>query len=260
MLVLCIFIVLEIVGPVSFSQPEYLGKQILVSVLAFVTFVVLGGIHLGSRIRLRWWGVLLVFGIVHLALFAFREGDFRPDQFWFFMSPMGYVMGALGFGKPELFRATKTQGYRTDGLAVQAWSSAGKIATPLSTAHELFTQLDGHHLTLVQFINDLRSLDIAGGQNDHVVIYYADDRLDDESWSVYTEHSAKNQDDMKAQPMFIGDVEGLIPESFWCTRTRAQMLVAQFVKNGRIDLRRDDHWINAGSMAGGIRASLPTES
>lgn len=259
-LVLCIFIVLAIVGPVFFSQPEHLGQQILVSVLAFVTFVVLGGVHLGSRIRLRWWGALLVFGIVYLALFAFRDGDFRPDQFWFFMSPMGYVVGALGFRKPELSQTAKAQGYRTDGLVVQAWSSAGKIETPLEAPKKLVEQLDGHHLTLLQVINDLRSLEIAGGVNDRFVAYYADDRLDDESWSVYTEHSADNHPDVASQLMFIGDVEGHIPESFWSTRPRAQTLVDEFITSGRIDLRGDNHWINAGPMAGGMRPSLSTES
>jgi len=91
-------------------------------------------------------------------------------------------------------------------------------------------------------------------------MYYSDHRHDDDSWFVYSESNVTTRIDSKEQLMFIGDIEGYIPERFWCSMEQAQVLASEFTKNDRIDTSRRNGWSNPGSMAGGIRPSLPTES
>lgn len=259
-IVCCLFILLGIVGPVFFSQPDHLAQQVAVSVLAFLIFMTLGGLQLGSRIRIRGWFILLMFITGYLVLFLLRDGDFRPDQHWFIMSPLGWLAGALTFGKRDLERTTKTRPLVSDGITAHCWSCSGRIATPPKPAEELITELDGRNMTLVQLIKDARCLEVAGGLHDRLVVYYSDDRHDDDSWHVYTESNATTQTDSHEQLMFIGDVEGYIPENYWCSPAQAQGLVSEFTKSGRIDTNRHNRWANPGPMAGGIRPSLPTES
>ena len=151
-IVYAVFIMLAIVGPVFFSQPDHLYLQIAVSFLTFLIFMTLGGLQLGSRLRLRGWFILLVFVIGYVVLFLLRDGDFRPDQHWFIMSPLGWLAGALTFGKPDLERTPKERSVVVDGITVQCWSSRGRIETPPQPAEALIKQLDGRNLSLVQLI------------------------------------------------------------------------------------------------------------
>ncbi|GAA4114181.1 hypothetical protein [Enteractinococcus coprophilus] len=255
-----VFIMVAIVGPVFFSQPDHLYQQVAVSVWAFLTFVILGGLQLGSRIRLRGWFILLVFVIGYVVLFLLRDADFRPDQHWFVMSPLGWIAGVLTFGNPDLERAQTNRPVVVDGITVQCWSARGRIETLQQSAEELIKQLDGRNLTLVQFIRDTTCLEVAGGLHGRLVMYYSDDRHDDDSWFVYSESNPTSRTDSNEQLMFIGDVEGYIPERFWCSSERAQVLTAEFTRNSRIDTAQDNHWLNPGPMAGGTRPSLSTES
>ena len=252
-----IFILLAIVGPVFFSQPDHLYPQVMLSVLTFLIFMTLAGLQLGSRIRIRGWSILLVFVIGYVIFFLLRDGDFRPDQHWFIMSPLGWLAGALAFGQQAQKYATKNRPVVLSGVTVHCWSSAGRVATPPKSVETLISKLDGRNLTLVQLIKDTRCLEIAGGLHDRLVVYYSDDRQDDDAWFVYTEDNTTTRTDANEQLMFIGALEGCIPEMFWCSPERAQVLAAEFMNNGRVDTTSGDSWLHSGPMAGGIRPSLP---
>lgn len=99
-LVVAVFLALAVIGPVFFSRPPQLGAQIAVSGLAFVTFGALAGFHVAPNSKFSGRIILAVFVIGYVVLFALRDGDFRPDQHWFIISPLGYVAGALALGVP----------------------------------------------------------------------------------------------------------------------------------------------------------------
>lgn len=255
-LVVAIFLALAVIGPLFFSRPPQLGAQIAVSVLAFVTFGALAGFHVAPNSKFSGWITLAVFVIGYVVLFALRDGDFRPDQHWFIMSPLGYVAGALALGVPGGSKhGSSGSTTRNDALDVQCWSSTGEVEPPVQQPELLIEHLDGDRLTLVRLRRGARTLEIAGGLNGHLVAYYSENFRDDAAWWVYTpnKEAAGSGDHL----MHIGGVQGYVPERLWCGVDQVQPLVTEFMTQGRIGVRDDVRWGNDGVMAGGTRPSLP---
>lgn len=254
LIVVVAFIVLAIIGPVFFSKPPHLGAQVFVSVIAFMTFVVLAGFHLAPNSKFPGWLIPAAFVTGYVVLFILRDGDFRPDQHWFVMSPLGYVAGALALGVPDLPKRKAGPQARTVALEMQTWSRTGKIEPLTQQPIELVRCLDGHKLTLIRLRQGLRSLEIAGGLNGRLVVFYSHDLTDEESWSVYVPNKTAGTHE---QLMYVGYVQGYFPQRLWCSVTQVRPLVTEFTAYGRIDVRDDPRWVNDGVMAGGTRPSLP---
>ena len=247
------FIMLAVIGPVFFSKPPHLGAQLFVSVLAFVTFCILAGFHLAPNSKFSGWIIPAVFVLGYVVFFALRDGDFRPDQHWFVMSPLGYVAGALALGVPA--RPQRKSHLATQGaLVLRCWSTSGEVEPPEREPTALLDHLDGYDLTLIRLRRGPRCLEVAGGLHGHLVVYYSDDYEDDEAWSAFTPSPSAGTEE---QLMYVGDIQGYVQERLWCSVEQVRPLISEFTAKGRIDARNDFHWANDGVMAGGMRPSLP---
>ena len=255
----CGFVLLAVVWPVFFVQPHHVVEQVAVSVVAFGSFTVLAALHLGPQHRISIWVVGAVFVIGYGVLLVIASDDFRPDQHWFFLSPVGYVSGALAFGDTTPKASRGRQRSEPRGVRVECWSSTGKLDPPTRAPEHVVKQLDGRRLSLVRLVKGACALELGGGAKDRFVVYYSDDRTDDGSWFVYKGTSVSAERDEEECLMFVADVEGYIPEKYWCTPAQVQDLAEEFTKNGRIETSRDGNWENPGPMAGGMRPSMPTE-
>lgn len=140
LLVVAIFVALAVIGPVFFSRPPHLGAQILVSVLAFLIFGVLAGFHVAPDSRLSGWIILAVFVVGYAVLFVLRDGDFRPDQHWFIMSPLGYIAGALALGIPGGLKRQSREATTRNDEAATAQMNDQFEAAPLYLGEACFRQ------------------------------------------------------------------------------------------------------------------------
>ncbi|GAA4478305.1 hypothetical protein GCM10023190_19570 [Enteractinococcus fodinae] len=140
LLVVAVFFALAVVGPVFFSKPPQLGAQLIVSVVAFLTFGVLAGFHVAPNSKYSGWIILAVFVLGYGVLFVLRDGDFRPDQHWFIMSPLGYIAGALALGNPDgLKRQSREVTTRNDEAATAHMNDQFEAA-PLYLGEVCFRQ------------------------------------------------------------------------------------------------------------------------
>ena len=253
----CGFVLLAVVWPAFFVQPPHVVEQLAISIVAFGGFTALAALHLGPKHRISVWVVVAVFVIGYGVLLAFASHDFRPDQHWFFLSPVGYVSGALAFGDTATKASRGRRRSESQGVRVECWSSTGRLDPPTRAPEDVVKQLDGRKLSFVRLVKGTRALELGGGAKGRFVAYYSDDRTDAGSWFVYNGTSVSPDGDEEECLMFVADVAGYIPKQYWCSPAQLQSLVQDFLNNGRLETGRDSRWENPGPMAGGMRPSMP---